>query len=315
MLTVAKNLPRSSYLDKKQSEKLTPFVKWVGGKRQLLPVIKENLPDFKKHKITNYAEPFVGGGALLFELLNTYEFEKIFINDMNVGLISCYKNIKKNADALISKLSKIQSDYYKLKTLEEKAELYYELRNKYNLLLDNKEDNIDLATYFIALNKTGFNGMYRVNTKGRFNVPFGKHKEPTICAVDNILRIQSKLKYTTINRGDYKECEDFVDNKTFAYFDPPYRPLSQTASFTAYTHDKFDDSEQIELANFSKHLSKDLGVKVMLSNSDPKNQNKKDNFFDDLYSWANVQRVNATRMVNSNAQKRGKISEVLIRSY
>lgn len=310
-----------------------PFVKWVGGKRQLLPVILKNLPDNLGTHIVKYAEPFVGGGALLFELLKNYAFDEIFINDMNIGLIRCYESIRDNLPELSEKLEQIQNNYYGLLTLEEKEKYFYQLRSKYNELLAIEIENtaardnsnaisfahhiyspVNLAAHFIALNKTCFNGMYRVNAKGMYNVPFGKSEEPLICDKNNLHALSYLLSKTIINHGDYKSCESFVDENTFVYFDPPYRPLTNTSAFTAYTKDGFNDSNQIELSEFVYSLSQ-KGAKVMISNSDPKNADPNDNFFDNAYSWCNILRVGATRMINSKASRRGKVSEIIITNY
>jgi DNA adenine methylase len=290
-----------------------PFVKWVGGKRQLLPIILNNLPDGLENTITKYAEPFVGGGAVLFELLKKYEFEEVYINDMNVGLISCYKSIQNDLPELSDKLIEIEFEYYSCDTLEKKSEYYYNLRDRYNGLLYSR-NFVDLASCFIALNKTCFNGMYRVNSSGLFNVPFGKHNTPTIYDEGNLIILSELLSNTTINCGDYKDCVNFIDEYSFAYFDPPYRPLTSTAAFTSYTKGGFDDRAQTQLADFVNYLS-EVGAKIMLSNSDPKNINEYDDFFDNIYSWANIQRIAATRMINCKASGRGKVSEILVTNY
>ncbi|MCR5317172.1 MAG: DNA adenine methylase [Treponema sp.] len=285
-----------------------PFIKWVGGKSQLLEEIREKYPS----KIERYCEPFVGGGAVLFDILSRFQPKKVLINDINRELINTYAQIKNNCEGMISQLSEIQH-IYKTHTTEGKKDFYYEKRNRYNeLKLNcNEQDNLEKAALFIFLNKTCFNGLYRVNSKGFFNVPFNNAKNPLLCDKENLLACSELLQNVEIKAGDYKECKYFIDKKTFVYIDPPYRPLSQTAAFTSYSEKGFSDKEQVELGNFIKEISS-KGAKIVASNSDPKNTDADDNFFDDLYSSFEIERVSASRMVNSNAKKRGAISELLI---
>ncbi len=285
-----------------------PFIKWVGGKSQLLEEIREKYPS----KIERYCEPFVGGGAVLFDILSRFQPKKVLINDINRELINTYLQIKNDCPALIEQLSEIQNIYRK-GTLENKKELFYKKRNRYNELKinGNKKDSLEKAALFIFLNKTCFNGLYRVNSRGLFNVPFNNAKNPLLCDKENLLACSELLQNVEIKAGDYKECKYFIDKKTFVYIDPPYRPLSQTAAFTSYSEKGFSDKEQVELGNFIKEISA-MGAKIVASNSDPKNTDADDNFFDDLYSSFEIERVSASRMVNSNAKKRGAISELLI---
>ena len=170
------------------------------------------------------------------------------------------------------------------------------------------------AALFIFLNKTCFNGLYRVNKKGLYNVPAGKYKNPRICDADNLNAVAKALQPVDIICGDYKESLDFIDKNTFVYFDPPYRPLTNTANFTSYTENEFDDAAQKELAEYVQIISQ-KGASIVLSNSDPKNSNPNDNFFDKLYSNQFIRRISANRMINSNSSGRGKISELLISNY
>ena len=199
-------------------------------------------------------------------------------------------------------------DYQKL--IKEKQKYYYEQRDRYNTLILNDDSRVEKAALFIFINRTCFNGLYRVNKKGRYNVPFGKHENPTICDKENLLKISETLKNVTMRSCDYHDVVNFADQNTFVYIDPPYRPLNTTSGFTSYTEDQFNDKNQIELAEVYKKLSS-VGAKVMLSNSDPHNTDENDDFFDDLYSDFNVLRVEASRMINSKASSRGKIKELL----
>lgn len=285
-----------------------PFVKWAGGKSQLLEKIREKYPQ----KIKKYCEPFVGGGAVLFDILNNFQPEKILINDINKDLINTYNQVRDNPDMLISKLTELQ-DIYRNQSSEKNKELFFEKRSRFNELKisENDAENLEKAALFIFLNKTCFNGLYRVNKKGEFNVPFNNAKNPLICDEENLKTCSELLQNVQMKVGDYKNCKSFIDSETFVYLDPPYRPLTQTSAFTSYSENGFSDKEQIELGNFIKEIS-EIGAKVLASNSDPKNANKEDNFFDELYSNFEIKRISASRMINSNAKKRGAISELLI---
>lgn len=290
-----------------------PFVKWAGGKSQILENIRSKYPAELGNTITKYAEPFVGGGAVLFDVLNRYKFESVYISDINRELITTYTVIRDNADALITLLSTMQNDYWQADE-ETRKVYYYEKREKFNTIKAAQSDAIDIAALFIFLNRTCFNGLYRVNAKGSYNVPMGSYKKPSICDAENIQAVSACLQGVQIVCGDYQRSCAFIDNKTLAYFDPPYRPLSQTSSFTAYAQDGFGDSEQAELARFLDELS-DKGAFVIASNSDPKNTNTDDDFFDMLYRKHAISRISANRMINSTASGRGKINELLIVSY
>ena len=297
----------------KPKEKAHPFVKWAGGKTQLLDTLKSNLPSGIGKTITTYAEPFVGGGAFLFSLLEEYSFEEIYISDNNKELMNVYGIIRDNCNELLDALGVLQNEYNAL-SAESQEQFYYEKREEFNEVELNDNARIRKAALFIFLNKSCFNGLYRVNKKGKFNVPFGKHKSISICDRDNLTKISAMLQNVVIRACDYHEVLSFADNSTLVYFDPPYRPLNVTSGFTSYTEDDFSDRNQIELAEFFKALS-DKEVKVMLSNSDPKNINENDNFFDDLYAGFNLWRVEASRMINSKGSSRGKIKELLIKNY
>ena len=297
-----------------KKETLKPFVKWAGGKGQLLSSIRETYPKDFGSRITKYAEPFVGGGAVLFDLLANSYLDNIYISDINAELINSYKIIRDKADDLISLLYNYQMDYVPRDT-ESRKNYYYDKRDRFNELKFVETDrNIEKAALFIFLNKTCFNGLYRVNKKGQFNVPMGAYKNPLICDDENLKAISAALQKVEIVCGDYRESESFIDDKTFVYFDPPYRPLTETSSFTSYTENMFDDAAQIELAEFVQKLDK-KGARVVVSNSDPKNVNMDDDFFDDLYRHQHIKRIEANRMINSNARSRGKISELLIANY
>ena len=291
-----------------------PFIKWVGGKGQLLPEINKLYPIELGKNINKYAEIFLGGGAVLFDILSKYKLDEVSISDKNLELINTYKSIRDNVDILIKSLKGMEEQYIPLDN-ENRKDYYYKKREEYNSLKINSEmNNIEKAVLFIFLNKTCFNGLYRVNKKGEFNVPMGAYKKPKICDEENLKNVSLALKKVKIIYADYRESESFIDEKTLVYIDPPYRPLNITSSFTSYTENDFNDKEQIELAEYINVLNK-KGAKIVISNSDPKNNDIDDNFFDKLYKNYNINRVKATRMLNSNASLRGAINELLITNY
>ena len=287
-----------------------PFVKWAGGKAQLLKEIDNVIPDYIKQNQFTYIEPFVGGGAVMFWILQEYpNVEQAIINDINTDLTNAYKTIKENVEELITILKKWGKEYHLLKDkLEEKKEYYYSKRALFN----SRESDITTQTaLFIFLNRTCFNGLYRVNRKNEFNVPIGNYKTPMICNEDNLRTVNKVLQKVTILNGDFEETLKYAKENTLFYFDPPYKPLSQTSSFNSYSQDEFDDKEQIRLAKFCEKIDL-LGHKWILSNSDVKGKNPNNSFFDDLYSTFNIKRVLARRNINSNPNKRGELTELLI---
>ena len=289
--------------------KAKPFIKWVGGKTQLIDSIEKALPkSFDKLNSATYIEPFVGGGAVLFWILQQYpNITKAVINDINPDLTTAYKTIKENPTELVQALQIIQDEYLPLN--EEKRKEYYLIkRNRFNTKSLNSVENTAL---FIFLNRTCFNGLYRVNSKGLFNVPFGRYANPKICDKQTIFADSELLQKVEIMTGDFEETLKYASKNSFFYFDPPYKPLSETSSFNSYAKEDFNDLEQIRLGNFCKKINM-LGHHFILSNSDVKGKNPNDNFFDDLYEQFNINRVYATRMVNANAEKRGKLTELLI---
>ena len=292
-------------------EKLAkPFLKWAGGKTQLITEIEKVLPNEIKHSKFTYVEPFVGSGAILFWMLNNFpKMEKAVINDINEDLVNTYKTIANNPKELISILEILQGEYHSfdLKT-EEKKEYYYQKRETYN---KREIEQSGQAALFIFLNRTCFNGLYRVNKNNRYNVPMGSYSKPTICDEKNILAVSNALQKVEILCGDYEQTLNYSTNNSLFYFDPPYKPLSETSSFNSYAKDEFGDNEQIRLKDFCSKLNI-LNHKWILSNSDVRGKNIEDNFFDDLYSDFNINRVDAKRSINANPEKRGKLKELLI---
>ncbi len=292
---------------------IKPFLKWAGGKGQLLNKIRPLYPQGLGNQINKYIEPFIGGGAVFFDIISSYKLDKYIINDINKELINTYKAIQQDIHSLLEYLSKITS-YYKKLSIEERDLFYYNIRNKYNNILLNSCINIEKAALFIFLNKTCFNGLYRVNRNNQFNVPAGKYKDPAIYDKENLLNISQILQKAEILCGDFSTTNNYIDNNTFIYIDPPYRPLTKTSSFTNYSTYIFDDKEQIRLSSFINDIDK-KGAYVLSSNSDPKNTSENDMFFDKLYSTKKITRIEATRAINSNPLKRGKINELLISNY
>ena len=305
---------RSTRYNKSDEKTVKPFLKWAGGKGQLLKEIEKYYP-FEDENITKYAEPFVGGGAVLFDILSKYNLKEIYISDINAELINTYRIIRNDIDALVEMLSVMQTEFVPMDTESRKA-YYMQKRERFNDLKVNGDENINIekTALMIFLNKTCFNGLYRVNKKGLFNVPMGAYKNPLICDEKNLRAVSGKLQNVKIVCGDYKTSADFIDENTFVYFDPPYRPITDTASFTAYTENLFNDEEQIELAHFVDDMHR-KGAKIVVSNSDPKNSNTEDDFFDNIYSAHKIKRVEATRMINCNSEARGKIKELLISNF
>lgn len=289
-----------------------PFVKWVGGKTQLLNEIEARIPaDFNTNDNITYIEPFVGGGAVLFWILQKYpNIKHAIINDVNPKLITTYQTIKDNVEDLIKELHSIEQEYLPMK-YEDRKVYYLAKRDLFNSELATQ---LQIASLFIFLNRTCFNGLYRVNSKGMFNVPFGRYNHPTICDEYTLRQDSKLLQKVTILNGDYAETAKHVAPNTFVYFDPPYRPLSETSSFTSYAEGDFNDAEQVRLKFFADNMVA-AGCKVLLSNSDPRGKDTNDMFFDELYASYIIERVYATRMVNANAAKRGRVTEIMVRSY
>lgn len=295
--------------------KAKPFVKWAGGKSFLLSQIDSWLPhSFLDAEDITYVEPFVGGGAMLFFLLQRYPaIHKVVINDINEDLIECYHLIKKDPKQLIMLLERIEKDYNCLND-EGKKEYYYYIRNRYN---DKKERAHLRAAYFFFLNRTCFNGLYRVNGNSQFNVPFGKAFSPVICNKDLIMADHNVFNSVdmTILCGSYKKVINYVEDftKTFFYIDPPYLPISVTSYFKQYSNSPFGVEEQVELKLFCDTLS-EKGSRIMLSNSDCKREDGS-SYFESLYPEYDCHRVRAKRIISAHGDRNAYTSEVLIKNY
>ncbi len=288
--------------------KAKPFIKWVGGKGQLIEQLEAMLPaDFDNWENVTYIEPFVGGGAMLFYMLQTHpNIKSAFINDINEDLTTCYKVVKQSPDALVESLKQIQKEYYSLQNEDARKQFFLLMRDEFNTKQLNSIDN---TTLFFFLNRTCFNGLYRVNKAGLFNVPFGRYETPTICDPNTIYADSELLQNVEILTGDYQQTLAHAKGNTLFYFDPPYRPLNNTSSFNDYAKEAFNDIAQRRLKEFCDQVEA-VGHKFMLSNSDCS-----DMFFDDLYAQYIIERVWASRSVNANPQKRGKLTEILVHNY
>lgn len=266
-----------------------PFVKWAGGKRQLINSLFDNIPT----SFSNYYEPFVGGGALFFKLWSEGLVDRAYLNDSNPDLIGAYNVIKQNPLELINEL--------KSRKYVNDSRIYYQIREF------KPENEIEKAARFLYLNRTAFNGLYRVNSQGKFNVPFGKYIHPKICDEENILLVSEALQKATITLGDFSVAAKKARKGDFAYFDPPYHPLSKTSSFTSYTDNNFTEKDQRRLSALFSKLD-DRGVYVMLSNSYSP-------LIIDLYSNYSPTKVMARRNINCKADKRGAVAEIIAFNY
>jgi len=307
------------FMRRRQLVMAKPFVKWVGGKSQLIPEITQRLPEYVKNGMPYiYVEPFTGSAALALHLLDSeHPPSAIILNDINTDLVNLYKVVKSNPHELLAYLKALQAQYDELEDKESKQPYYYAKREEFNT---READNIKHAGLFVFLNRAGFNGLYRVNSKNKFNVPIGSYKKPNFVFEDTILHASKALANVEIYNQSYEDTLSYLEqfNKTklpaFFYFDPPYKPLSESSSFTSYSKDSFNDEDQEKLKSFCDLLDK-KDYQWMLSNSDTTNLDNENSFFDTLYSNYKIERVQASRSINSKGSKRGKINELLIRNY
>lgn len=289
------------------------FLKWAGGKLRLIPEIQKRFPAcVRQNESFNYVEPFVGGGAMLWHISRNFpKAEKIVINDINTDLYAAYQSLKTQPEKLILLLEKHRKTYLKISSEEQRKAFFLEQREIFNT---RKSSMVKHAALLIFLNKTCFNGLYRVNAKGKFNVPFGRYKNPGIFDSENLKSVSDFLQKTEILNSDFEKTLDFATPNTLFYLDPPYKPLSKSASFTAYSTDKFDDNDQQRLKSFCDKIHS-AGSFFILSNSDPKNTDPDNNFFEELYRDYTIEKIQARRAINSDASKRGAIFELLIRNF
>ncbi|WP_292489657.1 DNA adenine methylase [Methanoculleus sp. 10] len=297
-----------------------PFLKWAGGKAQLLDAFTRRVPQgLHEGTLPIFVEPFMGGGAVYFHFNSIFRFKECHIFDINEELVLAYSVVKNDVRGLIDYLAGI-SDGYLSKSDAGRKDFYYAMRDTFNRtkgavnFRQYSEDWIERAGQFIFLNRTCFNGLYRVNSRGGFNVPFGRYQNPTILHEDVLRADAELLRNTTIHLGDFMQSEPYISEETFVYFDPPYRPLNRTSSFTQYAKEGFTDEEQRRLAAYYARCNA-RGARLMLSNSDPKNVDPDDEFFDDLYAGYHIDRVPARRMINCDGTGRGEIYEIIVTNY
>ena len=306
-----------SYRIEKKSVNAKPFLKWAGGKSQLLSQLDYYLPPQIEDRPFTYIEPFVGGGAMLFYILKKYPaIKQAVINDINPHLTTAYRVIKERPQELIEGLSALEQQYFALASEDARKSFFLDARKTFN---EKELDDVERTKYLIFLNRTCFNGLYRENSKGKFNVPFGRYAHPTICDKETIIadsQILNRANVIILN-GDFADTINYIDKVgvNFFYFDPPYRPLNATSSFNSYVKEDFNDAEQTRLGKFVKELDKRHGVAWMLSNSDCSAKNPEDRFFENLYKDFYINRVYASRAINANPAKRGKLTELLICNY
>ena len=294
-----------------------PVLKWAGGKGQLLEQIEQKLPlKLKMGGIKRYIEPFVGGGAVFFDICNRYQIQEAFLFDINPELVILYNVIKRDVESLIVELTKIQTEY---RHTDDTKAYYYARRDEYNDCDKNVDANVYRTSFVrraaltIFLNRTCFNGLFRVNSKNKFNVPMGKYTNPRILDEENLRNVSEALQIATIIQADFGATPDYVKADTFIYYDPPYRPIRETSSFNSYAVGDFDDAEQERLKQVFDTCHQ-MGALQMLSNSDPTNYID-DPFFDDLYKDYKINRILAKRLINSKADGRDAIRELLITNY
>lgn len=300
-----------------------PFVKWAGGKGKLLKTLEQHLPaDFSQQEAITYIEPFVGGGAMLFHMLEAHpNINRVIINDINPELMACYTQVKYEPENLLALLEDMQKEFFAIGEDEGRRAYYYGVREEYNKLklhsTDDIYEQIQKAACFIFLNRTCFNGLYRENHHGAYNVPFGRYTNPTICNREAIMACHEALLHVEIQCGNYQNVMSHVNPEeyNFFYFDPPYRPLLGTSNFKDYTQFEFGDQQQMELRDFCNAVH-ETGALIMLSNSDSEIEPGK-NFFEQIYQEPvfHLRRVNAPRVINAFAAKRVPQSEVLITNY
>lgn len=287
----------------------------------MLPQLRGHYPPgITSGEIMRYVEPFLGGGAVFLDVMQRSSVNEAYLFDINPELIVAYTAVQRDPQRLIELLAEYRDRYAGLDEAG-RSQFFYAVRRHYN----EQKTAITFATFspawvergadLIFLNKTCYNGLFRVNAAGHFNTPHGRYIKPEIFDADNLLAVSHVLQRASLHLGGYEACAEVVDANTFVYFDPPYRPISRTANFNSYAADRFGDEQQRSLAALFARLHTETGAGLMLSNSDPMNIDPNDHFFDDLYASFNVRRVKASRMINSMVRGRGKITEILVTNY
>lgn len=300
-----------------RTEGARPFIKWAGGKRQILDELLSRLPPgLEEGRITSYVEPFLGAGAMFFSLAQRYRLERVVLSDLNPDLLLVYRTIARDVESLISSLKELERRYEGLEG-QERARMYYRVRERFNLERTERIDRnlaIRRSAMLIFLNRTCYNGLYRVNSQGEFNVPFGRYRRPCICDEANLHSVSRLLEGVELRVGDFTACEDAVSGGTFVYLDPPYHPLGGSSHFTSYSPGGFGEEDQRRLAGFFRRMDA-RGAALMLSNSDPRNRDPDDSFFEELYDGYWIERIRARRAISCMKEGRGEISELVITNY
>ena len=293
-----------------------PFLKWAGGKRQLLAQFQKRFPKelSEKGTIKYFYEPFLGSGAVFFWVAQHCAIKKAYLNELNPEIYLCYVAINKDVAAVTARLKEYDAQY-KESTDKDREWLYYEVREEYNSSREhtnfkkyNSRTSPERAAMTIFLNRTCFNGLYRVNSKGKFNVPFGRYSSPLICDAENLKNVSKLLQNVEITNDDFSVVKEKLKEDSFVYFDPPYKPVSATAKFTSYSADSFRDKDQERLAKLVRQINHK--AKIMLSNSAPNSD-----YFEKLYSGFRIEKISATRLINCVAEKRGNVKEILVMNY
>ncbi len=304
-----------------KGRKARPFLKWAGGKSQLLAQFSAHYPEeLGKGEICRYVEPFLGGGAVFLDVVQRFTVAQSVLFDINRELILAYRVVQQAPQGLVESLGELHKHYYSLDD-NRRERYYYQIRDEYNsqcgeIDYERFSDRwIARTAFMIFLNKTCYNGLFRVNSRGLFNVPFGRYRRPAILDAQNIFLVSALLQRAELVVGNFQASEPHIDEQTFVYFDPPYRPVSATSSFTSYSSHRFGDTEQTALAQFFAEMDRSRRAKLMLSNSDPTHLQPDDDFFETRYAGYRIHRVYASRMINTDARKRGKIPELLITNY
>lgn len=298
-----------------------PFLKWAGGKTQLLDEIDARLPPPIKEsgEVPRYVEPFLGSGAVFFHLQDEYEVGECHLLDINREIMVGYRVVQRDLRTLIERLTDLEKRYLG-RDADAREGLYYRVRNRYNEQISDFDYGsygpgwIDRAAQLIFLNRTCYNGLFRQNQAGEFNVPHGQYANPTICQAKRLRRVHGALQDAQLHCASFQRAEQWIGESCFVYFDPPYLPLNETSNFTRYSKHDFGRENQLRLAEFYERMDQ-RGADLMLSNSDPKNEDPEEEFFDELYGRFRIHRVPAKRSINSKGDRRGEINELIITNY
>jgi len=303
------------------NEPARPFLKWAGGKSQLIEQFTPHFPPgLTDGVITTYVEPFLGAGAVYLHLAQRFRFAHAYLLDRNEDLVLTWRTVKSSVTPLVRMLGDMHAEF-RARREAGREKYFYEVRERHNAAAGTvgwkgvSDSAVERAAQVVFLNKTCYNGLFRTNARGQFNAPYGRYRDPAILDEENLRRVSKLLQSATITCADFSACERHIDRNTFVYFDPPYRPLNRTSSFTSYSYGSFTDDDQRRLAGFFARVARTAGAGVMPSNSAPMASEPPDRFFEDPYRGYAIHRVYAGRSINSNASRRGRISAIVVRNY